>query len=88
MADTGDILLFRGRYFGCKLTRTFTNCHFGKYLIPNFVFIKQVFIDHVAMILKFESDPNEVYFVESTSNRGVSVSKWSSIKKFVGEFYE
>ena len=40
------------------------------------------------MVLKFESDPNEIYFVEATSNRGVSISKWSGIRKFVGEFYE
>lgn len=40
------------------------------------------------MILKFETDPDEVYFVESTSNRGVSISRWSMIRKFVGDFYE
>lgn len=40
------------------------------------------------MILKFETDPDEVYFVEATSNRGVSISRWSMIRKFVGDFYE
>lgn len=40
------------------------------------------------MILKFENDSNEVYFVESTSNRGVSISKWSTMRQFVGDFYE
>jgi hypothetical protein len=45
-------------------------------------------IDHVAMVLKFETDQNEVYFVEATSNKGVSISKWSAIKEYVGEFYE
>ena len=54
----------------------------------NIIMHKCYLIDHVAMILKFESDPHEVYFVEATSNRGVSISKWSGIRKFVGEFYE
>jgi hypothetical protein len=40
------------------------------------------------MVLKFETDPDEVYFVEATSNRGVSISRWTMIRKFVGEFYE
>ena len=46
------------------------------------------FLDHVAMVLKFESDPDEIYFVDSTSNRGVSISRWSAIRKYLGEFYE
>lgn len=40
------------------------------------------------MILKFETDTEQVYFVESTSNKGVSISKWSAIRPFIGEFYE
>lgn len=65
-------MLFRGRNFGCKITRTFTNSHF----------------DHVAMILKFDVDKNEVFFLESTSDRGVSITRWSGIKRFIGNFYE
>ena len=51
-ADTGDILLFRGSVVGAKITRTMTLGHF----------------DHVAMVLKFDTDPNEVYFLEATGN--------------------
>jgi hypothetical protein len=40
------------------------------------------------MVLKFETDPDEVYFVESTSNRGVSISRWSTVRKYLGDFYE
>jgi hypothetical protein len=40
------------------------------------------------MVLKFETDQDEVYFVESTSNRGVAISKWTGIRKFIGDFYE
>ena len=72
LADTGDILLFRCKQLGSAITRTFTNSHF----------------DHVAMVLKFETDPDEVYFVEATSNKGVSIARWSMIRRFVGDFYE
>ena len=32
-ADTGDILLFRGKHFGGKITRTFTKSNFGRHRI-------------------------------------------------------
>lgn len=46
--------------------------------------------DHVGMILKFDSDENEVYFVEATGNHGVAFNKWSNIKNHIGinKFYE
>jgi hypothetical protein len=46
--------------------------------------------DHVGMVLKFDSDENEVYFVEATGNHGVALNKWSSIKGYIGinKFYE
>lgn len=40
------------------------------------------------MVLKFETDPDEVYYLDATSNRGVSICKWSIIRAYVGEFYE
>lgn len=40
------------------------------------------------MVLKFETDPDEVYFVESTANRGVSISRWSTVRRYLGDFYE
>jgi hypothetical protein len=42
------------------------------------------------MLLKFESDENEVYLLESTGNKGVSLNKWSFIRQCVGatEFYD
>ena len=72
-ADTGDILLFRGSHAGSKLTRAVTNSYF----------------DHVGMVVRFENDPNEVYFLEATGNMGVSLSRWNFIKKHVGpsKFY-
>ena len=73
-ADTGDILLFRGSQAGSKITRTITGGYF----------------DHVAMVLKFESDPTEIYLVEATGNMGVSLNKWSLLKEHVGpgKFYK
>ena len=42
----------------------------------------------MALVLKFETDADEVYFVEATSNKGVSISKWSSVRQYLGEFYQ
>ena len=73
-ADTGDILLFRGSAAVTQITRTFTASYF----------------DHVAMVLKFETDPDEVYLVEATGNLGVSLNKWAFLKEHVGQgkFYK
>jgi hypothetical protein len=74
IADTGDILLFRGSHAGGLLTRTVTASHF----------------DHVAMVLKFQNDPNEVFMVEATGNMGVSLNRWDFLREHVGKgkFYE
>lgn len=74
IADTGDILLFRGTHAGGLLTRTVTASHF----------------DHVAMVLKFANDPNEVFMVEATGNMGVSLNRWDYLREHVGagKFYE
>ena len=39
------------------------------------------------MVLKFEEQPEEVFFLEATSNNGVSLRRWSNIKPFLGTFY-
>ena len=73
-ADTGDILLFRSTNGVSKMTRGLTKSHF----------------DHVAMILKFETDPREVYFIESTGNAGVALNRWLFLRKHIGKdkFYD
>lgn len=50
--DTFDILLFTGNQTGNKIVRALTASEF----------------DHAAMVLKFGSDPNEVFFIEATVN--------------------
>ena len=37
------------------------------------------------MILKFSGDPDEVYFVDSTAGRGVSLNKWSVTRNCIGD---
>lgn len=46
--------------------------------------------DHVAMILKFETDPNEIYYVDATGTNGVACMKWSLLRSHYGpgKFYE
>ena len=73
-ADTGDLLLYQGSSLNSKFIRTMTNGQF----------------DHVAMLLKFENDPHEVYLVEATSNLGVALNKWAYQRPYVGsgKFYQ
>ena len=56
------------------MTRTLTNSHF----------------DHVAMCLKFDTDPNEIYLLEATGNSGVAINRWFFLKHHVGkgQFYD
>jgi hypothetical protein len=40
--------------------------------------------DHCAMILKLESDPTQVFYVECAGNVGVTIARWNSIRWAVG----
>jgi hypothetical protein len=42
------------------------------------------------MVLKFETDPGEVYLLEATGNAGVSLNKWTYMWEHIGKgkFYE
>ena len=39
------------------------------------------------MVLKFGSEPNDVFFMEATSNHGVSLKRFSGMKFTIGSFY-
>ena len=45
--------------------------------------------DHVAIILRLDGQ-DDVFYMEATGGPGVSVSRWDSLKKSVGQglFYE
>ena len=72
MADTFDILLFKCNTTGGRIIRTYTGSEF----------------DHAAMILKFGSEPNDVFFIEATSNQGVAIKRYSGMKHVIGSFYK
>ena len=40
------------------------------------------------MVLKFGSDPDEIFFIEATSNQGVALKRFSSMKYTIGSFYK
>lgn len=46
--------------------------------------------DHVAMVLKFEDDQDEIYLLESVGNLGLTLNRWKHLRKHVGEgkFYK
>lgn len=56
------------------ITRTYSGSHF----------------DHIAMVLKFETDQDEIFCVEATGNAGVAINRWSYIKDHIGhgKFYD
>lgn len=71
-ADTFDILLFKCNTGGGRIIRTYTRSEF----------------DHAAMILKFGSEPDDVFFLEATGNMGVSIKRYSGMKHTIGNFYK
>ena len=71
IADTYDILLFRCNTSGGRLTRTYTGSEF----------------DHAAMVIKFGSEPDEVFFMEAVST-GVLLKRYSGMKHTIGDFYD
>ena len=40
------------------------------------------------MVLKFGSDPDEIFFIEATSNQGVALKRFSGMKYTIGSFYK
>ena len=44
--------------------------------------------DHVGMILKFDSEPDEPYILEATSNNGVHLKRFKAVVPNMGSFYE
>jgi len=65
-------LLFKCNTGGGKIIRSYTKSEF----------------DHAGMILKFGSEPNEIFFMEATSNQGVSLKRFSGMKYTIGSFYK
>ena len=72
MADTFDIILFKTNNPVAQGIRSYTNSEF----------------DHAAMGVKYSSEPWDVYYIEATSNNGVSFIRWSGIKHAIGTFYD
>ena len=65
-------MLFRCNTGGGKIIRGYTGSEW----------------DHVAMVLKFGSDEDEVFLIEATGKRGVHLKKFSVIIPHIGKFYE
>ena len=47
-----------------------------------------IIVDHVAMILRSEDDPNEVFLIRIKDEGTINIKKWSRIKSELGSFYE
>ena len=44
-------------------------------------------LDHAAMILRYKSKPNEVSFIELTSDQRILIASWSQIKSLIGTIF-
>lgn len=71
MADTFDVILFQSNTVEGKKIREKIKCEF----------------DHVAMVLKFVSKPNEVFVLESVPDKGVSIRTWKDLRGLLGRDY-
>lgn len=71
-ASTFDILLFKTNTIPAKTIRAYTRSEF----------------DHIAMVIKMASLPNEVLLLESTSCSGVHLSRFSEKKLFIGTYFK
>ena len=40
------------------------------------------------MVVKYGSEPWDVFYIEATSNNGVSFIRWSGIRHAIGSFYD
>ena len=66
-AESGDLLLFRGGHIGGKALRKITK---GAQ-------------DHVAMIIRLDKFfGNELFFLESVTQRGVTLTRWEDFRVF------
>ena len=45
-------------------------------------------LDHAAMILRYNSKPDEVSFLEVTSDQHVLIASWSQIKSLIGTNFQ
>ena len=39
------------------------------------------------MVIRLKSEPDEIFFLEAIGDVGVTIRRWSIIKKIVGKFY-
>jgi len=39
------------------------------------------------MVLKFGTEPDDVFFIEATGNQNVSIKRFSGMKHTIGNFY-
>ena len=45
-------------------------------------------LDHIALVLRLGGEDDEVYYIHSVGNLGVSLQSYSNIKPLIGNFYK
>ncbi|KAL4497114.1 hypothetical protein ABPG72_019434 [Tetrahymena utriculariae] len=62
LADTGDLILFKGMTFGEKVVRNLINCEYN----------------HIGLILRTNNDSNNLLILEATGDEGVGILSWKT----------
>ncbi|KAL4453192.1 hypothetical protein ABPG74_015423 [Tetrahymena malaccensis] len=62
LADTGDLILFKGMTFGEKVVRNLINCEYN----------------HVGLILRTNNESNNLLILEATGDEGVGILSWKT----------
>jgi hypothetical protein len=39
------------------------------------------------MVLKFETEPDEIFFLEATVANGVNITRWKNFRMYIDECY-
>ena len=70
-AATFDVLLFKTNTTAAKLVRAATRSEY----------------DHIALVIKMSSAPDEVFMYEATGGTGVNMARFSAKKIYIGSYY-
>ena len=71
-ANTFDFLIYKSNSISASTIRMQTNSDF----------------DHVSMVFKLKSKPEEIFVFETNGKRGVHVKRWRSVERHLGKFYD
>ena len=71
-SNTFDILLYRSNTIAAKAIRMYTGSKF----------------DHISLIFRLKTSPHEVFVLDTNSNHGVHIKRWSKVERHIGAHFK